>query len=629
MDVQSFLKPISDSDPVGENLLYEREYDDLNEARRADEPTSQDDIWRREAKRADWDRVIELGTEILLEKSKDLQVAAFMTEAWAHRRGLPGLRDGLELLGALQSEFWEMAYPQCGEDMEVRRGVYEFLDDPKVLPLRIRSVPLTRVEGSPDLWYSHIKYQGALETDKNYNRAQSEEERARLEGNLRGEQFDAAAGQTPRAYYVGLVEELAACRAALERFSEDLAARWPAGPRQRPPRLSGSLTAVEEVERVARKLLARKTAPQEPPPDEPPSDEEAAESPDDGWPEEPVEEPSARSGPPRRSRSSSMGAGPPSSAEEALERIVDAAHYLRRNDPNDPAPYLVLRALGFAGLYRRDDVLASGELPAPSTEVREQLFRMSRGSDGDQWDGLLEEAEQALGQPAGRGWLDPYYYSARALESLGYEGVARACKAALAACLKDHERWPESHLRDGTPCASGPAREWIERECRAAEPAPPFGLAGHLRPPGPGESNANRGDAPADPHAVDGKVEPPDPWEEARDLARSGRLNEAMAVMVQAVRRARTGRERFLRMLEQAELCLACDRPALALPLLEVLAQRVDDLRLDQWEDGSLCARVFSHLYRCLKGKDDARASVIYSRLCQIDASEAFLLGTG
>jgi type VI secretion system protein ImpA len=622
MDAQIYLNPISEAEPVGKYLRWEREYDELEEARRSDEDAPQDDIWRREVKRADWDRVIELGTQILTEKSKDLQVAAFVTEAWAHRRGLQGICDGLDLMLAIQDAFWEKAHPEYGE-MDLRRGVYEFLDDPKVLPLRIRSTPLTRVDGAPQLSYSYVKYKEALDTEKKFNQATSEKERSMLEGNFRREQFDEAAGQTPRSFYVELVEGLQTCRAAVERFNEDLVERWKV-PRERPPQLSELLTALEEVEKEAKKLLGRKPAtasqevPEPPPEDELPPDEEQEREPaDEGGSEGPVT--GATSRPTRTSRPRRPAAGsvgPPTSADEALERIVDAAHFLRQADPADPTPYLVLRSLGAGGLYRGDDALASGGLPAPATEVREQLRKMSRESDGGQWADLLDASEQALGRPEGRGWLDPHVYSARALEALGHDGAARACKAILAAWLHDHEKWPTSELSDGTPCASGSTRDWLEREC--CRPGSGLDLAGATLAPSAAGPASQDGDG-----SSDGKAEPPDPWDEAQALFRSRRLNDAIAVMVRAVRQARTGRERFLRTLQQAELCLGSDRPNLALPLLEMLAQRVDELRLEQWEDGSLCARVFSHLYRCLVGKDEARAAAVYNRLCQIDAGAA------
>ncbi len=574
-----------------------------------------------------------MGQQILREKSKDLQIAAWITEALAHLHGLAGIRDGLNLMRAIQGAFWEKAHPENG-DLELRRGLYEFLDDPKMLPVQIRSVPLTQVEGAPHLSYSYRKYVESRKTDNEFKRAKSETERSLLEGNLRGEEFDQAVAQTSRAFYVDLLRDLVGCREVIERSNQDLRERWPASLREHPPQFSQVLTALDEVERVAKQLLGRKPAPE---PieetrleDEPPSDQEEGSETDadEGSFEMPLEEAATRPSQASRSRRPARS-GPVSELEstsEAHTRIIDAAHYLRRADPADPASYLVLRALQAGELYRREDVLASGDLPPPGTEVRERLYQMSRTADGEQWADLLNESEQAMGRPEGRGWLDPHFYSARALEALGHHDAARACNAVLATWLQDHEPWPASHLRDGTPCASGPTRDWIERACQKT--ARPVDGAGEIRTMKRVEVASSRDDDTTSmANSVDGEAEKFDPWKEAQILAHSGQLNEAISVMVQAVRHARTGRERFLLTLRQAELCLSSDRPGLALPLLEMLAQRIDDLRLDQWEDGSLCARVLSHLYRCLKGRDEARAAAVYNRLCQLDAGEALLLG--
>jgi len=387
------------------------------------------------------------------------------------------------------------------------------------------------------------------------------------------------------------------------------------------------LTALDEVEKEAKRLLTRKPAPKVVPDvpheDEPPpaQDEEFEPAPDEGSLQESSAPPATSPGSQRPPRPVSRL----SSKDEAVARVVDAAHYLRRADPADPASYLVLRALQAAGLYQGGDALASGDLPPPATDVRERLYQLSRTADGEQWAELLDESEQAIGRPEGRGWLDPHCYSARALEALGYQDAARACKAIFSACLHDHEQWPASQMRDGTPCASGPTRDWIQRECQSS--ARPLDLGGEIRPPQLADIASSSDGSSSLTDSFGNPAEQPDPWEEAQALARANRHNEAISVMVQAVRQAHTGRKRFLRTLQQAELCLGSRRPDLALPLLEMLAQRIDDLRLDQWEDNSLCARVLSHLYRCLKGRDDARAAVVYNRLCQFDAGEALLLG--
>ena len=64
-------------------------------------------------------------------------------------------------------------------------------------------------------------------------------------------------------------------------------------------------------------------------------------------------------------------------------------------------------------------------------------------------------------------------------------------------------------------------------------------------------------------------------------------------------------------------------RPGVAAPLLEGLTRQIDEFHLDRWEDPALCARVVAALYKCVRGKDEARARAIYDRLCQLDIGQA------
>src|SRR4051795_9973046 len=92
LDLESLLVPIAPDSPSGRSLAYEPEYDAIKEARRAEDDTLQGD-WQRKAKTAQWDRVITLGSDLLKRKSKDLRVAAWMTEALTKLHGFAGLRD--------------------------------------------------------------------------------------------------------------------------------------------------------------------------------------------------------------------------------------------------------------------------------------------------------------------------------------------------------------------------------------------------------------------------------------------------------------------------------------------------------------------------------------------------------
>src|SRR5438309_1746451 len=114
------LNPIPGDNPAGENLRYAPIYDKIKEARREDDDAPQGE-WRRERKLADWPLTIKLIVEALSKKSKDLQLAAWLTEALLRRDGIAGLRGGLGLLHGLIDNFWDTLYPELEDgDAELR-----------------------------------------------------------------------------------------------------------------------------------------------------------------------------------------------------------------------------------------------------------------------------------------------------------------------------------------------------------------------------------------------------------------------------------------------------------------------------------------------------------------------------
>ncbi|GAA3713733.1 type VI secretion system protein TssA [Sphingomonas cynarae] len=63
-----------------------------------------------------WETVAQGGTALLAE-TKDLQVAAWLTEAWLRSDGFPGVAAGFDLLAGLVERFWnEGLHPQEDED---------------------------------------------------------------------------------------------------------------------------------------------------------------------------------------------------------------------------------------------------------------------------------------------------------------------------------------------------------------------------------------------------------------------------------------------------------------------------------------------------------------------------------
>ena len=145
LDFDRLLAPVSEDRPSGDSLQYSGLFDEIREARRADDVLEQGD-WKRELKVADWDEAVALATEAVLTKTKDLQVGAWLAEGLTMLHGFAGARDGLKLMKALHEQFWETCYPEIDEgDMEGRANVLSFFD--RQVALSLRKAPMTRAPG--------------------------------------------------------------------------------------------------------------------------------------------------------------------------------------------------------------------------------------------------------------------------------------------------------------------------------------------------------------------------------------------------------------------------------------------------------------------------------------------------
>src|SRR5258707_3186110 len=118
--LDDLLHPIPGDNPSGASLRYDPLYDKIKEARRRDDNAPQGD-WQRERKAADYKQVVKLAGDALGTRTKDLQLAAWLTEALLHQEGFSGLRQGLDLLRGLIENFWDTLYPEIEDgDVELR-----------------------------------------------------------------------------------------------------------------------------------------------------------------------------------------------------------------------------------------------------------------------------------------------------------------------------------------------------------------------------------------------------------------------------------------------------------------------------------------------------------------------------
>lgn len=197
MDIDPILTPIPGDNPSGENLRYTSVYDEIQEARRADDLLDQGD-WQHEIKTADWNAVFTLSKDALINRTKDLQIAAWLMEALTITKGFEGVSQGLEIIIQLLGRFWDTLYPEIEEDdLDYRIGPLEFINDKLWFP--IKEIPLT--DPGKTQGFSWI----------NWQESRNAGDEKSTEDNLSAREFDAAVASSSRAYYETLFENISQC----------------------------------------------------------------------------------------------------------------------------------------------------------------------------------------------------------------------------------------------------------------------------------------------------------------------------------------------------------------------------------------------------------------------------------
>src|SRR5580692_5745271 len=95
---EDLLTPIAGENPAGENLYYDKVFDQIKEARKEDEDDIPEGDWgRAQKKKADHRAVIKLAGEALATRSKDLRLAGWLVEAQLRVEGFQVFAPGIEL----------------------------------------------------------------------------------------------------------------------------------------------------------------------------------------------------------------------------------------------------------------------------------------------------------------------------------------------------------------------------------------------------------------------------------------------------------------------------------------------------------------------------------------------------
>lgn len=366
VDVDVLLAPIAGENPSGENLRYSGLYDEIAEARRADENLEQGD-WQTDLKVADFDRVIDLAVPALSTRTKDLQIGVWLTEALVKKHGFAGFRDSLKLLAGLQDQFWDTLHPEIEEgDVEGRANAIAWLDTEKGL-LAVKGAPFTGGEG-----YGFLDWEDSKTFDfpENLDTLGSEDQQKYAELKTQADRERRVTADLWRK------ERAATRRASCEQVNFLIEECWTAFndlnrvieekyDQKQAPGLTNLKKTLDEVHTEVKKLLEEKRIEE---PDE--TDEIEGEAGEGA-------EGAIAGG------AKGAGTGAIQSRRDALKRLADVASFFQKTEPHSPVSYLVQRAVKWGNMPLESwlqDVIKDESI---LFQLRQTLGFNTGGDDGD------------------------------------------------------------------------------------------------------------------------------------------------------------------------------------------------------------------------------------------------------
>ena len=326
LDLAALLDPISPEAPAGSDLrqdyspasLYYRLRDARAEARAAERAI---DAGNTEAAALPhWRAVRDLAIEALSQRGKDIEIAAWLTEALLRDDGLVGVAAGFRLLAGLADTFWDGFFPQPDEEGLAGRlapiaGLNGVGGEGTLLqPLR-RLVLFSRPDGAPFEFSDYLRSEDVAKI------GDAERRQQRLDtGVVPFETVENEARAAGEAQFAQLRDRAADAAAAWQALGQILDQRAGA---DAPP--TGQVRELlQQIEDVAKRFTA----------------------PGSGAPE------AATAAPAEQAAGADQSASAPAqrtdglaSREDALRALALIADFFRRTEPHSPLAYTLQEAV--------------------------------------------------------------------------------------------------------------------------------------------------------------------------------------------------------------------------------------------------------------------------------------------
>ena len=647
------LNPIPGDSPSGVNLRYDPVTDKIKEARREDIDAPQGE-WKTALKTADYPAVIKMASDAIAKKGKDLQIAVWLVDAHIRKEGLSALAPCFHFLHDFLEQYWDVLYPEVDEDgdMEVRAAPLNWLGTKLAEPLGFLPI----VSGK----LSYNKYQESrkvgYEADCDTGEKDEARQQAIKEGKTTAEEFDEKADATSVQALRDTYKQLNEGNSALQELSEYCDTQFG----DFSPSFIKTREAIDEIAQTVRIILGRKPGGlEEQAPAGLDDDFSVGLSADSSSSDEPAAEEVSEAS--DDSSSDSESADDEGSSNIA-QQLGIVCRNLRARDPEDPSPYMILRAYAWAKIMFRAPLLDRSSIVPPASDLRVKLKRLTADSE---WDKVIELTEATMLKPAGRFWLDLQRYAINAIEQGGYPSVAKVVNSQIRILLEAMPELVDIDFADDTPAANKETKDWIENFVIIQKVTPPPKQEGDGASSDSSSSDFSFDSSSSDtssfdtsstdtsgfdtgsteaaaaapalepepytveenPPILEAEAPPPtdtsDEFGQALAAVRDGRIAEGIGTITAILATERCGRQRFRRRTQLAHLLMAAGKGKVAQPLLDDLASEIEARRLEEWEPGEAIAYPLELLMHCLTSADEERRTQLYTRICKLDPVRA------
>lgn len=344
-DIERLLSPISADNSTGESLRYDPVYDQVRALRREDDATLPQGVWKYEQKRADWPAVEALCLKLLETRSKDLQIASWLLEAWLKQYGFSGAATGFEVIHALCERFWDELHSRIeNNDIEFRTAPLVWIN--QKLSLELKLLAITAPESDDISRFTWSDWEMACQAGSSDTRQAG----AESSGGVTLARFQQSVLLTPTRQFHLLftaVERLLFCCKELEAFLDE--------------KLGSESPGFVLVRNVGEAIAAFATGI--------------------------IEQRGEAARPSSRGHQEFMAEGSMEHPEqmdklplsrvrtraEAYQLLAEAADFLVRTEPHSPVPYLVSRAVAWGNMPLEQLLAELVRNPGELTEIYKLL----------------------------------------------------------------------------------------------------------------------------------------------------------------------------------------------------------------------------------------------------------------